>query len=140
MAKFMFEKTKRKFWNYIEPHWPKLRDLLVKHGIVWHEPGRQRWHLGWLPREHTKETFVKFMESHGFQDHFIAWVDEDEVMSLRKLDGKKHQYHVRLFKDGEIRGHYEFSPEGNLLKHFFEIGMEERREQFMAILKGWIKE
>ena len=134
----MYIKVKKKVWQKLEPHWPKLRDFLVNHSFVWHEPGRQRWHLGWLRKDRPVEDFINYMSSQGFKHHLIAWVDEDELMSLRKHDGIKHQYHLRVFKDGEVRGHYEVSPEGGLIKHFFEKGMEERREEFMKMLGDWI--
>lgn len=42
---------------------------------------------------------------------------------MRKLAGVEYQYHVRLFKDSEVRGHYEFAAETNPIKHLREIGM-----------------
>lgn len=69
---------------------------------------------------------------------FIAWVDKDEAISTRKLDGFDFQYHLRVFKDGEVRGHYEKTPERHPIDHFLDRGMEPRRKEFLEILGDWI--
>lgn len=49
---------------------------------------------------------------------------------MRKLDNFDFCYHIRLFEDGEIRGHYERTVESNFIAHLREIGMEPRAAQF----------
>lgn len=82
---------------------------------------------------------MNYLQSIGFHDHSLSWVDNEEVFGLRieDKDEKDCQYHIRFFIDGEIRGHYEFLAELHWFKHFFEIGMEQRREEFMKFLGDW---
>jgi hypothetical protein len=58
---------------------------------------------------------------------------------MRLLDGFDYCYHVRLFADGEIKGHYERTVESNPFAHFFEIGMQAKTEMFMNFLKPMLE-
>lgn len=136
----LFRKIKKVFWDFIAPRWAPLRNFLLKCRIIWHEPGRQRYHIGWLRPDKTPDEFMHHLQDIGFHDHSLAWVDEEEYFGLRKLDTQNSdfQYHLRVFNDGEVRGHYEWTTEANWYKHFHEIGMEERREDFLRFLGDWI--
>ena len=123
----------------ITPIFPYLRDGLLSLGILHHE-GRQRYPLGWIPRGRSINELVEYLAQKGFENHFIAWVDTDEVVSLRKLSNFHWQYHVRIYRDGEIRGHYELTPEAHPIAHFKERGMESRREEFLGFLDEWVVE
>jgi hypothetical protein len=48
------------------------------------------------------------------------------------------QYHLRIFHDREVRGHYEYTPESYPLRHLKKVNMQHRREEFLHILGGWI--
>jgi hypothetical protein len=50
----------------------------------------------------------------------------------------KHQYHLRVFKDGEVRGHYEYTPECHPIWHLQKVGQEPRREELLGFLGDWI--
>lgn len=80
---------------------------------------------------------MKHLETQGFSPNFIAWSDKHETQSLRKVEGD-WQYHLRVYQDLEIRGHYELTPEAGLIAHFLEMGMEERREEFLKFLEGYL--
>lgn len=114
-----------------------LRDLLLRFKIVRHE-GRQNYLLGKLREGRNREEFVQYLQGKGFHNHFIALVDADEALGLRRLDGKKYQYHLRIFKDGEVRGHYELTPERHPFRHFDGVGMEARFEHFYEFLGDWV--
>src|SRR3989344_3369309 len=130
---------KKSAWRIITPAFPYARDSLVKLGILHHE-GRQRYLLGWISRGRTIEGLIEHLARKGFANHFVAWVDTDESVSLRKLTNFHWQYHLRVYTDGEIRGHYELTPEAHPIAHFKEIGMEPRREEFLEFLGDWLEE
>lgn len=139
----LVKSIKRRLWRILAPVWPPLRDFLLKLGIIWHEPGRQRFHIGWLREDRAPEDLMAYLQSVGFYDHSLAWKDDDELWGIRKeakgSEGSEDfQYHIRLFKDREVRGHYEYTTEANWYKHFWEIGMEDRKKDFLDMLGDWI--
>lgn len=133
------------FWRIYTPFHPFLRDFSLKTGIVSEESkierwgARQRFLLGSIVPEETVESVVKHLIEKGYRNHFVAWEDEGEVVSLRYTDNFSHQYHIRVFEDGEVRAHYEYTPECHPFKHYYEIGcFEPRREEFLKVLEGKI--
>ncbi|MFA6461270.1 MAG: hypothetical protein WCV90_03305 [Candidatus Woesearchaeota archaeon] len=98
---------------------------LVKHS------GRQEFHIGWTNNLSTLSTHLI---KNGFEPSHYAWIDQDEVLSLRKIDKNKFQYHLRLYSDGEIRGHHEYAPDRCPLKHYYEHKFEARKEDFKRII------
>jgi len=127
------------FWRFVSFIFPWIRDTLLRFRIIWHEQGRQRYFLGWLIPEKKLEELKDHLIREGFGNHFIAWIDENEYCGLRLQDGS-FQYHIRLFRDGEVRGHYEKTPESHPIHHFAEVGLEERKEYFMRYLRGWVSD
>jgi hypothetical protein len=94
--------------------------------------------MGTLNPSRSVREFVTFLVGQGFGNHFIAWRDTDELVSLRKTVGFRYQYHVRVFEDGEVRCHYEYTPEYRPFRHLIQIGFEDRTPEFMEILRDWI--
>jgi len=84
------------------------------------------------------EDFVEYLGTQGFFNHFIAWRDSGEIVSVRRPVSFEWQYHLRIFADGEVRGHYEYTPESHPVWHMREVGQEERREEFLEFLGDWI--
>jgi hypothetical protein len=84
------------------------------------------------------EDLLKHLEGQGWGNHFIAWKDKDEIVSIRKLVDFERQYHMRMFSDGEVRGHYEYTPESHPKWHVKEVGFESRMSVFMQALENWI--
>ena len=128
----------RKFaWRFLHPVFPYVRDSLLSIGILRHS-GRQEYVLGRLRGDRTPEEFAKHLTSLGFSNHAAAWVDDDELLGLRKLDGFRYQYHIRLHHDYEVRGHYEVTAEAGLWNHFLEWEMEPKRKEFLRMIGEWI--
>jgi len=115
-----------------------VRDILIWLNIIWHE-GRQNYLIGNLIEESTPDMLMRHLiDNHGFESYFLAWDDEDQYCSLRFRESLTRQYHLRIYNDGEIRGHYEYTPESYPIAHLREIDMEDRREKFMQLLKNWV--
>jgi len=53
----------------------------------------------------------------GYQYNVLSYQDSGQIFNVRKLYGER-QIHVRIFKDGEVRGHdelnFEFCPNKHL--------------------------
>lgn len=129
------EKFKQSVWRIIYPVFPKLEKTFLR----FHEKERQRYHIGWLAPEKTlADLKIHLSKNWGFGNHFVAWEDSDQVLSWRKLASFREQYHLRVYRDGEIRGHYELTPEGAPLAHFEEKGETDKREDFLKFLDGFI--
>ncbi|MEI6042491.1 MAG: hypothetical protein WCQ00_02910 [bacterium] len=125
------------FWKYIvSPVFPYIRDGLLKLRIIYHK-GRQPYHIGFLDSKKKVEDFRRYLGGMGFRNNRFAWIDSDEILSMRIFDGYKHQYHIRLFKDREIRAHYEQTPEIHPFGHFFESVFEARSSEFKKYLGKW---
>ena len=114
------------------------KGLLAWH-IIRHNQERQKYHIGWLSKDKTLEDLKLHLHSKwGFGNHFVAWKDQGQVLSWRKLVDFKDQYHLRVFEDGEIRGHFEFTPEGHPIDHFIERGEEPRLLEFLKFLGDFV--
>jgi hypothetical protein len=131
------------FWHIATPLHPYLREISVKLRIVdfdqfLDQKGRQRFLLGTLRPEKTTTHLIEHLTLQGYGENVVAWKDNGEVASLRLPDGFRFQYHIRIFDDGEVRGHYEYTPEAHPLKHYYEVDMEERRDYFLELLHEFI--
>ncbi len=132
-------RTFRQFmWFLVKPIFPYLRDIFLRANVtkVKGHNVRQRFSIGYLKQSLTHEDLQIHLEVFGFYREKMALIDPDEVYGMRKLDSENasFQYHMRLYRDGEIRGHYEKTPEDFPLDHFNEIGFEERRQEFLEML------
>ena len=126
-------------WRFLSPLFLSTRDVLLDLKIIRHK-GRQEYHVGWLRPDRAIRDFEKHLIKIGFGNHAAAWIDEDEILALRKLDSFRYQYHIRLYRDGEVKGHYEVTPEAGVWNHFLEWEMEPRREDFLKFVGEWITE
>src|SRR6185437_14085319 len=104
------------FWKAIGPPLIAVRDMLIRVHLFWHQ-GRQEYLLGKLAAGKSLDDFLAYLAAQGFGNNFIAHRDEGQVLSLRRLEDFEWQYHLRIFKDGEVRGHYEYTPEAHPIKH-----------------------
>jgi hypothetical protein len=135
------QRIKSYIWHKIYFAFPWLQSHLLKWHLVWHDKGRQKYHIGYLDPSKTLQELEKHLhENWGFGNHFIAWVDDGQVLSWRKLVDFDHQYHLRVFEDGEIRGHFEYTPESKPIAHFAESNEEGRIEEFKKFLEGFLVE
>lgn len=131
------EHGKRWVWWAITPPFLVIRWLLLKSRIIKHDI-RQPFLIGQLREGKTPQSLFDHVVAQGFTKNYLAWIDNGETFGVRRLCDIHHQYHIRLFDDGEIRGHYEWTPEARPFDHLFERGFEERREEFLAILGDWV--
>lgn len=132
-----FNKFKIRLWKLIYPIFLPVRDTLLKLGMISHS-GRQPFLIGKLAPGKKAADLQKYMENQGFHRHFVAWNDDNQELSMRRLIGLEHQYHLRLFKDEEIRGHYEFTPESRPLQHYFDNGIRPKTEDFLHFLGDFV--
>src|SRR3989344_3829651 len=121
------------FWRVYAPYHPTVRDSVIALNVV-KNYGRQEFLLGNIAPHLSVEEFVGFLVSKGYAYHRVAWEDEGEIASLRFVNDFIFQYHIRVFGDREVRGHYEHTPESYSLRHLFEFGKEERREEFLTLM------
>lgn len=122
-------------WSVLYRVWPpciRTAEYLGFHNV------RQRFLLGRLNVNFKKDELERFLVEQGFERVVIAWRDPGEVLSLRKVDNKIFQYHVRLFLEGEIRAHYEYTPESSPWGHFWEAHFEPRKEFFTKLLGEYL--
>jgi hypothetical protein len=133
----LWNRTKYAFWKIISPGYEWGRDTLLRLGFIHHE-GRQNFVIGTLAPGAKLDDFLHYIKTQQFGNHFVAWTDEDQVISLRRLESFDRQYHLRIFSDGEVRGHYEWTPESHPKWHLQEVGMEPRSEEFARFLGDWI--
>ena len=129
------QKLKQKFWRLIYPAFKEMERIVRP----FHEKRRQPYHVGWLAPKKSLADLKRHLSSKwGFGNHFVAWEDTDQILSWRKLDSFDDQYHIRVFNDGEIRGHYEFTPESAPLRHFFATRFNPKHYDFLQFLDGYI--
>jgi hypothetical protein len=131
------EKLKYLFWFLYTPIHPFGRDLFLKLGIVKHDI-RQPFLIGRIDIDTSLENVVRALLLAGYGNHFVAWRDNGEIVSLRYADNFEYQHHIRIFSDGEVRGHYEYTCECHPVWHTKEIGMENRSADFLKIIGAYI--
>ena len=131
----IFQKFQQRVWRMIYPVFPQIEH----HLIFLHQKKRQKFHIGWLPKGKTLHDLKDHLSSQwAFGNHFVAWEDPDQVLSWRKLIDFDFQYHLRVYHDGEIRGHLERTPEASPLRHFFEKGEKAKTKDFMNFLRDFV--
>lgn len=74
----------------------------------------------------------------GYTKSILAWKDTGEILNMRLLDKEKFQYHIRLFSDGQIRAHHEFSPEANPWAHIKAKRFERENSYFENLLVDYL--
>lgn len=135
------DKIKLKMWHSIYGLFLPVQKFLLKYGIIHHQSQRQKYHIGWLAPGKTLEELKKHLHNKwGFGNHFVAWTDNGQVLSWRKLNDFQDQYHLRVFSDGELRGHFEFTPEAHPIEHMEEKGEKEKKEDFFKFLGDFVVE
>ena len=125
------------FWVLYTPIHPYGRDLFLKLHILKHN-FRQPFLIGKIDIDASLDKVVAALVKAGYGNHFVAWEDTGEAVSLRKVENFVHQYHIRIFDDGEVRGHYEYTPECHPVWHAKEIGMEDKTDAFRKIIGAYL--
>jgi hypothetical protein len=142
MTSFKRAKTFRQFiWAFLKPFWPFFRWTSIKMGFVTQIPERQRFHLGYLKKGISFGEFAAFLKKNEFEFQRMAFIDPDEFFGMRRLDDKDptYQYHVRAYKDMEIRGHYERTPEDFPIDHLNEVGLVDRADEFFSYFGDFVE-
>ena len=81
------QNIKRIIWKGLYPIFPWLQKHFLKWHLVWHEKGRQPYRIGWLAPGKTLEELEKHLhDKWGFGNHFVAWSDNGQILSWRKLE------------------------------------------------------
>ena len=137
MVKRLCCSVSRGFWALVYRLYPHTRDFLLWTGVLKHVV-RQPYRLGFLHSNQTVEGFRAHLHRHGYHENPMAWIDPEEVLNMRKLINIHYQYHVRVFPDGEVKGHFECTPERHPIAHLNEIAMLPAREYFKTLLKDWL--
>jgi len=129
----MFFEFKVKFWQ----EWKKYVLNAFTHD-------REPYHIGW-----TNLTDVEDIETRlimiGYQPNYFSFGDEGQVTSMRKMyideDGYWRQLHIRVHKDGEIRGHDELSYEESATEHVNGVDLRQvfyhTKVSVIDSLEGW---
>lgn len=130
-----WEKIKNIFWSAIEPLFPTMRDIWIWLGFMT-PPPRQNFHYGYVKPEITISDVRNLLKKNGFDHDYIAWVDPGEVLNMRKVVNIIYQYHLRLFNDGEIRGHHEYTGESHCFKHLFEKGFTKGEDYIYPLIEN----
>lgn len=123
-------------WTVIYKIWPPVLRTLEK--VKFHK-GRQEYLIGHLKDTQSVYNLKKHLTKNGFEKAILSWIDTGEILSMRKIDNKIFQYHLRVFNDTEIRGHYEYSPEAKPLFHCLEKYFEPKKEYFTKLTKKYLK-
>ncbi|OQW53490.1 MAG: hypothetical protein A4S09_07790 [Proteobacteria bacterium SG_bin7] len=69
----------------------------------------------------------------------VAWNDPGQILSLRKIDGRDHQFYIRLFSDGKIRTHHELLTEAHPLGHIVGADFTPNKDYFLPLLNKFIE-
>jgi|SRR3989338_2259303 len=124
------------FWRFVYKTYPPCLRILEKSGI---HAKRHDFVQGSLEEAVSIQGLRRFLLDKGFEDAILAWKDPQEVLSMRNIDAQIFQYHLRIYKDGEVRGHYEYSSEGNPWEHIMEKRFEPASEYFEILLNPYLK-
>lgn len=95
--------------------------------------------MGRISSGKTIEDLEKHLKNKGFEHHPLAWVDDGEVLGMRYPENFHQQYHIRVFEDGSVHGHYETTVESHPIAHIQEWGMEPRQEEFLRFLEDCVQ-
>ena len=122
-------------WKIVYATYPKLLRVLETLRI---HSGRQPFPLGRLNPAYQPSDLYQHLVNQGFEPAMLAWRDSDELFGVRKIDKHLYQWHIRLHTDGEIRGHYEYSSEGNPFGHIFESAFRPDVENLKSFLGDYL--
>lgn len=124
-------------WQLAYRVYPKIEEILTRFGL---HAKRQRFLIGKLRETSTDKIgeFKLYLKSHGFEEAVIAWRDPGQVFSLRKLEGRDYQFHIRVFADGEVRTHRELAAEAHPLGHVLEAGLVPGEDYFLPIIQDFV--
>ncbi|MBT4651242.1 hypothetical protein HOC13_01850 [Candidatus Woesearchaeota archaeon] len=124
------------FWKFTYFFYPPILRLLEKAKV---HSSRQNYLIGKLVDDSSLEKIKEKLLLEGFENAILSWKDPGEVLNMRRVTKGVYQYHLRIFNDLEIRGHYEFSSEGNPLGHIKEKVFVPEKDYFTSLLNDFLK-
>ncbi|HEY9584525.1 MAG TPA: UDP-N-acetylmuramate dehydrogenase [Candidatus Paceibacterota bacterium] len=130
------DKYKTFYWRFIY-RFMKIVTAVVQ-STGWHN-FRQPYLIGHLRAGRTAESLLQHLYSRGYSKAYMAWKDPGEIFSVRKIVREKFQYHVRLFRDGELKGHYEYTAEAKPLDHLNEKIFLNTNDYFENLLHEFLE-
>lgn len=131
------------FWQAYMPIHYLMRNSIATFNVFEH--GKPKDFLGRISPDSSIREFVEFLVKKGYGNHFVAWKFKGEVVSMRYVENFSHQYHIRVFNDGRVCGHYEHTPESRPLTHikgflYMKLGIKkiqiENRPEYFYKLFG----
>lgn len=139
MRQFLFQLLVEPFFPFIQ-WFGRITGIAKEAKTLEGENRRQPYLVGRLLPGTRVEDAEALLKSKGFYMHRAAYADPGQVVSMRKLDDEnpKRQYHIRIFSDSEVRGHYEWTPEDNFIAHMNETVRDERHDDFMRFVGSLI--
>ena len=114
--------------------YPPVLRVLEKVGI---HSGRQDFLIGKIDIEQLP-AIKKNLQTRGFEDCILSWKDTDEILNVRKTEFQEFQYHLRIYDDGEVRAHWEYSSEGSPFGHIFNAKVIDKKEYFQDLLQDFL--
>lgn len=135
----LLEKFKKFYWRIFEPFFPTVRDAWVAMGLISHNI-RQPYLYGKLKPGVSRDDLKNQLIQAGFVNDYVAWVDPDEILNMRKQVDIIYQYHIRLFSDGEVRGHHEYTAESHPFKHLYDVGLTTGENYLKPLLSDLVEE
>ncbi|HUX35882.1 MAG TPA: hypothetical protein VMV71_02505 [Candidatus Paceibacterota bacterium] len=103
------------FWQAYMPIHYLMRNSIAAFNVF--ELGKPKDFLGNIAPHLSMRDFVEFLVKKGYKNHFVAWKYKGEVVSLRYVENFSRQYHIRVFENGSVCGHYEYTPESRPFTH-----------------------
>lgn len=127
---------------FVRPIFPLLQWLMFSIGAMKPPTKRYPFVVGVLKGGVSFKDATRHLKAWGFFPSRITYIEPGQVLSLRRLDEARPilEYHIRIFEDREVRGHYEYTPEDRPIEHMKEAVMEERRDEFIAWLNPLLDE
>ncbi len=128
---------KNPVWKLAYAIYPTIENKLNQWGV---HRSRQNFLIGKMQdtSERAMADFKAYLLNNGFEEAVIAWRDPGQVFSLRRFDGRDHQFHIRVFNDGEVRIHRELSTEAHPLSHVTEANLASGADFFLPLIEKFI--
>lgn len=126
------------FWRLVYALYPYTRNFLLRVGVLTHY-SRQPYRLGYIREDRSVEELRRYLITKGFHPNPMAWVDPGETLNVRKLLSPHYQYHIRVFSNHEVKGHFECTPERHPIAHLNELAMLPAKEYFDPLLQDWVR-
>ncbi|HEY4477809.1 MAG TPA: hypothetical protein VJB09_00860 [Candidatus Paceibacterota bacterium] len=128
------DRKNNKWQKVCNSFFKKIQKYLQRAGLM-KSPGRRPYHVGWFASGKTLEDLRLYLHSEwGFGGCDKEVKDKEIVLSWCKITDNHEEYFLRVYRDGEIRGHFEKLPVTGVLEKPSEMGEKEAKEQFIKFL------